>query len=196
MKNWFRSLLGSIITHALLLGVGIIIGKFVWTDQTETITVDLTESEKHQIIQDARLGWITLDSANALIITESKIKWITNYRDSLIFKDSLNIRDSVIYIPVYVARDTIINFYDTSKTAIVSLAIRLKQRFFPLQERFASDLKLMSLTVELPEQKVVTGGWFSNFFEHRFIIYIGGGLNYFDKQVRPGIQIGAGIRIL
>jgi len=66
--------------------------------------------------------------------------------------------------------------------------MKLKQRFFPLQEKFASDL--------IPEPPIKTRGWFSNFFEHRFIIYIGGGLNYFNRQVQPGIQIGAGIRIL
>jgi len=157
------------------------------------ITINLTESEKKQIVQEALIGYITLDSAKALITSESKIEWI--YKDSLVIKDSLDIRDSVVYIPVYTARDTTVEFSDTSEVAVVNLAIRLKQRFFPLQERFASELQLMNLRVELPETKE-TGGWFDNFFEHRFIIYIGGGLNYYDKQVQPGIQIGAGVRIL
>ena len=196
--KWYQTLAVWIIAVVLSFGVGFLACWFVKNCAKDIIEIYLTGSEKQQIIQDARLGWITLDSAKALIISESKIEWIP--RDSIVFdyRDSIiyDIRDSIVYIPVYVARDTIINFYDTSKTAIVSLAIRLKQRFFPLQERFASDLKLMSLTVELPEQKVVTGGWFSNFFEHRFIIYGGVGINYGNGKFDTGFQIGAGIRIL
>jgi len=194
MIKWLKSIATYAIVIVLSFGVGFGICWLVKNCAKDIIEIDLTESQKQQIVQDARLGRITLDSAKALIVSESKIKWITDYKDSLVIKDSLNIRDSIIYIPVYTARDTTIEFNDTSEVAIVSLAIKLKQRFFPLQERFASELKLMSLTVEIPEAKE-PGGWFSNFFEHRFIIYVGGGLNYYDKQVQLGIQLGAGIRI-
>ncbi len=149
-KFWLR----SIATHLIVGAALFFVGRFT-TPAPETVTINLKESEKQQIVQDARLGWITLDSAKALVISESKIKWIPTpkYYDSLRVKDSLNIIDSVVYIPVYTAADTTIQFDDTTETATVSLAIRLKQRFFPLQERFASELKLMSLTVKVPEVK-------------------------------------------
>jgi hypothetical protein len=163
----------------------------------ETVTIKLTESETQQVIQRARLGYITLDSAKALIISESKIKWIP--RDSIVYdyRDSIitHIRDSIIYVPFYAADDTIINFYDTTEIATVSLSMKLKQRFFPLQERFASGLTLMSLTVTIPEAKE-SSSWFGDFFKNRFIIYMGVGVNYSGTTFDPGFQVGAGIRIL
>ena len=189
-KAWLKLIATFIVFGAIMF----LVGRFT-SPASETITINLAESEKQQIIQDAQLRMITLDSAKALITSESKIDWILNIKDSIILRDSLNIRDSVRYIPVYTARDTTIEFNDTSEVATVSLTIMLRQRFFPLQERFASELKLMSLTVELPKQKE-SGGWFGNFFEHRFIIYGGVGVNYGNGKFEPGFQLGTGIRIL
>lgn len=191
----WKALLQSIATHLLFGVVMFWVGWFA-KPPPETTTIDLTESQRQQIIQDARIGWITLDSAKAMINMKSRIRWIINYRDSVVIRDSINIKDSVVFIPVYEANDTTIYFNRTTPKAKVSLAMKLKQRFFPLQEKFASDLQLMSLTIDMPEPEIKTGNWFTNFFEHRFIIYIGGGLNYFNRQVQPGIQIGAGIRLL
>ena len=185
---------------AIILSFGIGFGTCWLVKQCakDVIEIDLTESERKQIIQEALIGYITLDSAKALIISESKIDWIPrdsivyDYRDSIVY----DIRDSIIYIPVYTARDTTIEFKDTSEVATVSLAIMLRQRFFPLQERFASEMRLMSLKVEIPEAKEPSIGWFDNFFEHRFIIYGGVGVNYGKGKFEPGFQLGAGIRIL
>jgi len=188
--KWYQTLATWIIAIVLSFGAGFLTCWLVKNCAKETITIDLTEAQKQQIIQDARIGWITLDSAKALIITESKIKWITNYRDSIVIKDSLNIRDSVIYIPVYVADDTTVIFNEETKKYKVSLAVKLKQRFFPLQEKFASELKLMQLNVEIPKEPVPVSFW-----QNRFIIYAGFGINYYDKKIVPGIQLGAGIRI-
>ena len=193
-KAWLKLIATFIVFGAIMF----LVGRFT-TPASETVTINLTESEKQQIVQDARIDWITLDSAKALIVSESKIEWIPKIKwipkDSLVLRDSLNIIDSVGYIPVYTANDTTIEFNDTTEVAIVSLAIMLRQRFFPLQERFASELKLMSLKVELPKQKE-SSGWFGNFFEHRFIIYGGVGVNYGNGKFEPGFQLGTGIRIL
>ncbi len=191
--SW-RAWLKLIATFIVFGAIMFLIGRFT-TPASETVTINLTESEKQQIVQDAHLGMITLDSAKSLIVNESKIGWILNIKDSVEIRDSLNIINSVRYIPVYTARDTTIEFNDTTEVAVVSLAIMLRQRFFPLQERFASELQLMSLTVKLPEVKE-SGGWFGNFFEHRFIIYGGVGVNYGNGKFEPGFQLGTGIRIL
>lgn len=190
-----KSFVYSVITHLLMFGLGFGVAKLT-TPKPESIVINLNDFQKQQIIQTARIGWITLDSAKTMIEAKSRIKWITNYKDSLIIRDSINVRDSIVFIPVYEASDTIINFNEEKGKYKVSLAIKLKQRFFPLQEKFASDLQLMSLTIDAPKPEIKIRNWFSNFFEHRFIIYIGGGLNYFNRQIQPGIQIGAGIRIL
>ena len=197
--KWYQTLLVWIIAIILSFGVGFGTCWLVKQCAKDIIEVDLTESQRQQIVQKARLGYITLDSAKTLIVSESRINWIPVpvLYDSLVIRDSLNIIDSVVYIPVYTARDTVIEFRDTSETAIVSLAIMMKQRFFPLQERFASELRLMSLTIEVPEEpEIISGGWFDNFFEHRFIIYGGVGVNYGNGKFAPGFQLGAGIRIL
>ena len=189
--KWYQTLATWIVAIVLSFGAGFLTCWLVKNCSKDIIEVDLTESEKQQIIQDARLGWITLDSAKALIVTESQVRWITNYKDSLVIRDSLNIRDSIKYIPVYTAADTTIHFNDTTETAIVGLAINLKQRFFPLQKRFASDLKLMSLSVEVPAPQPVT----DSFWKNRFVFYAGLGINYNDNVLTPGIQLGFGIRI-
>ena len=195
MIKWLKSIATYAIVIVLSFGVGFGICWFVKNCAKEIIEIDLTESQKHQIIQDAQLGMITLDSAKSLIVSESKIRWIPIPRDSVVLRDSVVYRDSVKLIPVYTAKDTVIEFNDTSEVAIVSLAIMLKQRFFPLQERFASEIKLMKLKVELPKEPEISG-WFSNFFEHRFIIYGGVGINYGNGKFEPGFQLGTGIRIL
>ena len=191
--KWYQTLATWIVAIVLSFGAGFLTCWLVKNCSKDIIEVDLTESQKQQIIQDARLGWITLDSAKALIVSESKIKWIPTpkYYDSLRIKDSLNIKDSINYIPVYVARDTTIHFNEVTDDYEVSLAVRLKQRFFPLQERFASDLKLMSLSVEVPQQMPVT----DSFWKNRFVFYAGLGINYNDNTFTQGIQLGFGIRI-
>jgi len=173
-----------------MFGLGFGIAKLT-TPKPEPTTINLTETQKQQIVQEARLGYISLDSAKSMI--KSEIKWIPKikwkFKDSLIVRDSLNVIDSIVYIPVYEAKDTVIQFDEITDKAEVSLAIKLKQRFYPMQEKFASDVNLLNLKVNLPKPKQ------GSFWEHRFILYAGLGLNYNNNQVNSGIQFGIGIRL-
>jgi len=67
----------------------------------KAVTIDLTAAQRQQIIQDARIGFIRLDSAKAMIEMESRIRWLINYKDSVVIRDSVNVRDSVVFIPVH-----------------------------------------------------------------------------------------------
>ena len=189
MNTWWQTLLTWIIAIVLSFGAGFLTAWLVKKQRPQTI--DLTEQQRQQVIQDARLGWITLDSAKAMIETQSKIHWVTRYKDSLIVKDSINIRDSVIYIPVYIARDTSVNFYYDTLGSIIDFDIGLRQRFYPLQEKFASDLWMKRFNLSVPEPETCSDGVFKN----RFIVYIGYGVSGDAKSIGTGFQIGAGVRI-
>ena len=152
MIKWLKSIATYVIAIVLSFGVGFGTSWLVKDCAKEIIEVTLTESQKQQIIQDARLGWITLDSAKTLVVDESKIKWIPtpDYYDSLRITDSLNIIDSVVYIAVYESGDTnIVLFNGDTSNIHIELEIGLNQRFFPAQERFGSSLWLNRLNVSL-----------------------------------------------
>lgn len=188
--SW-KALAQSIATHLVVALIAYFLG---WATKPapEITTIDLTATQKQQIVQNARIGYITLDSAKAMIKSESRIKWITETRlttrDSLVIRDSVNIIDSVIYIPVYEAPDTLIAFNEITDKAEISLTLKLKQRFFPLQERFASELQLMSLNVDIPKPE-------PSFWTNRVIVYAGLGVNYNMKDFSSGFQLGIGIRV-
>lgn len=137
--TFWQKIATYIIAIFLSFGAGFLTAWLVKSCHKTTVPV-ISSQEREQIIQDARKGYITLDSAKALITSESKIKWTTIPRDSIrSIKDSINIIDSVIYIPVYEANDSIITLLDSLGYIV---KVGLKQRFFPSQERFASSLWL------------------------------------------------------
>lgn len=155
MTDFWKSIVASILSHAI---VAVVVGATMFfvgrcsKECPEPEVIDLTPQQRLQIIQEARLGYIPLDSAMAMIESESKIKWIP--KDSIVIKDSLNIIDSIVYIPVYEAPDTFITLYDKDTlNAHLLVEAGLKQRFLPTQQRFASSLWLSRLNISLPPEK-------------------------------------------
>ena len=165
----------------------------------ETV-IDLTNSEKKQIEQDARLNWIPLDSAWNLaeILTRWEVVDSThwNFRDSTRW----NIKDStaITYIPYFEAKDTIVTFDETDslQRIRVQLSLAIKPRFFPLYNKFLTETQLRELIITQPER--VDSWW-----KHRWVLYAGYGIGY--SQVNSygetrgcwitGFQAGIGFRL-
>lgn len=175
-------------TILIILFLSVVIGAsyYLGTRTTEMeyieIIVDLTDSEKLQVRQEARLNWIHLDSAWALVgefaVKDStdKIRWVDSTHWS--FKDSLvlNIKDStnIVYIPFYEGRDTTIKFDETVEDTRVQLSLAVKPRFFPTFERFVTDVQMKSLTLTKPKE--VESWW-----KHRWTIGIGYGIGFYKR---------------
>ena len=152
------------------------------TEYIETV-IDLTDSEILQVEQDARLNWMPLDSAYALVDWALQqgggVKWEIKDSTHWIFKDSINylwnIKDStaITYLPYYEAEDTIVNFdeMDSLKQIRVQLSLAIKPRFFPMYNKFLTDTQLRELTITQPER--VDSWW-----KHRWVIYAGYGIGY------------------
>lgn len=117
----------------------------------ETIAIDLTEQQAQIVWQNARLGWISLEEAKKLIKNESKIFY--NYRDSLIVRDSLNIKDSLILTPVYETNDTLLTFTgeDKENNLSGSFSLVFKNKFYPEFRKFAPEFKPVKLEVKVPK---------------------------------------------
>ena len=179
-----------------LINIGVVIlavtlGYLVyeWTHKPEIVTqtVALTNFEKQKIIQQARLGWIPADSVRVLLNriklnSAIKINWI----DSLIIKDSVNVKDSIVYTyvsyPVYEADSTFTaEKTDSVQNSSAKVVMTLKQRFLPLQEMFASEFQIDSLLINTwhIENK--------NLFDH---IKFGPGISIdVDGKIKPTVSI-------
>jgi len=163
-----------IILALISLGAAFYMGTQTYTEVklVETI-INLTESEKKQVEQEARLHWIPLDSAWALakILTRWEVKDSIDWT----FKDSLVVRDSVAitYIPYFEAEDTIITFDETDslKQIRVQLSLAVKPRYFPTYRKFLTDVQMLKLSITQPEQ--VDSWW-----KHRWVVYFGYGIGY------------------
>lgn len=165
----------------------------------ETI-IDLTNSEKKQIEQDARLNWIPLDSAWNL--AETFTRWEVVDSTHWNFKDSIrwNIKDStaITYIPYFEAEDTIVTFDETDslQRIRVQLSLAIKPRFFPLYNKFLTETQLRELIITQPER--VDSWW-----KHRWVVYAGYGFSYAQRTYNGGnswcwsngFQLGIGIRL-
>ena len=132
---------------AIVVSLGVGFGTAWLVKSCHKTIIEVVGVDSLRITQQARIGYITLDSAKALIVSESKIKWIL--RDSVIIRDSLSITDSIVYIPIYEANDSIITLLDSLGYIV---KVGLKQRFLPIQERFASDVWLSQLEVPSLEE--------------------------------------------
>jgi len=171
--------------------------------QYVTTTVNLTETERLEVMQEARLNWIPLSEAWDLAEINSidKINWTDSTRWS--FKDSIEVRDSinVVYIPFYEAKDTVVSFDETVDDIRVELSLLVKPRFFPTFNRFITDVQMRHLNVTAPESA-------ESFWLHRWVIYAGWGLTYSSDNLNitapdyfshqgwfTGFQFGIGIRL-
>jgi len=178
-----------LIGFALL---AMICGYFVYqfTHDPEVIEkkVSLTNFEKQQLIQHARLGWISKDSLNLLLkniagVPAKKINWIDsikwNYKDSTI----THLKDSTVKIqyPVYEADSSFeILKEDSIQNVSVNVKASLKQRFLPLQEAFASEFNIDSLIIKWHEKKY-------SFWKH---IKYGPGISVdIDGKIKPTISV-------
>ena len=195
-----------------ILGIAFILALFgaayyMGTRSTEIeykiTTVDLTETDTLNIIQDARLNWIPLDSAWTLAEINSidKINWTedTNWT----FKDSLRIRDSVrvVYIPFFEAKDTIVHFDEIVDDIRVLASVMVKPRFFPYRSRFITDIQLQHIELTQPVQA-------DSWWKHRWVVYAGWGFTYSFNNLNitdpdyfshqgwfTGFQFGIGFRL-
>ena len=196
-----------IIGGVAALGFAYYAGVQVNKDIEPIVTIiDLTDSERKQITQDARLNWMPLDSAYALVdwalAQEGGIKWEIKDSTHWTFKDSINwlwnIKDSTVitYIPFYEAEDTIVNFDETVDEVRVELSLLIKPRFFPLYNRFLTETQLQELTVTQPAK-------IDSWWKHRWVLYAGYGISYAQKTCygeqswcwSNGFQLGLGIRL-
>ena len=114
---------------AIVVSLGVGFGTAWLVKSCHKTIIEVVGVDSLRIIQEARMGYITLDSAKTLIVSESKIKWIL--KDSLIIRDSLSITDSIVYTPIYEANDSIITLLDSLGYIV---KVGLKQRFLPIQE--------------------------------------------------------------
>jgi len=160
----------------------------------EVITIDLTDSEKKQIEQEARLNWMPLDSAWSLISgfaerdSTDKIRW--NDSTDWSFKDStvLRVRDStvIVYIPFYEGKDTIVKFDETVEDIRVELSLVVKPRFFPairsygnayIGNRFVTDVQMRELILTKPVEE-------DSFWKHRLVLTLGYGIGYYKSTTQ------------
>ena len=162
-----------------LTGAAFYMGTQTYTEVklVETV-INLTDSEKKQVTQDARLDWMPFDSAYALIDWalaqgETRINWIDSIDWS--FKDSTRIKDStaISYVPYFEAEDSIVTFDETDslQQIRVQLSLAIKPRFFPTFNKFLTETQLRELTITQPEQ--VDSWW-----KHRWVVYAGYGVGY------------------
>ena len=160
-----------------------------WTHKPEIIVqeIALTNFEKQKLIQDARKGWISPDSAKALTNGKIKPASLINWIDSVkwIPKDTtiFNYKDSVIAsYPVYEADSTFTaEKTDSAQNASAKVVMTLRQRFLPLQEMFASEFQIDSLLINVwhIENK--------SFFDH---IKFGPGISIdVDGKIKPTVSI-------
>ncbi len=195
-----------IIFMTVLVGASYYMGSQVnkEIEYIETI-IDLTDSEKKQIEQDATLNWMPLDSAWALVdwaLAEGAIRWEVKDSTHWSFKDSTrwNVKDSIpiYYVPVYVAEDTIVTFDETDslQRIRVQLSLAIKPRFFPTYNKFLTETQLRELTITQPER--VESWW-----AHRWVVYAGYGFSYSQRTYADqnswcwsnGFQLGIGVRL-
>lgn len=141
-------------------------------EYVETV-IDLRESERLFIAQNAILNYITLDSAWALAESFSSDHW--TYYDSTrwSFKDSINIKDSIVvhFIPVIEGGDTVVTFDETEEGIRVQLSLAIKPRYFPTYNKFLTETQLQELTLT---QRVEE----DSFWKHRWVVYLGYGIGY------------------
>lgn len=173
----------------------------------ETI-INLRDSEKKQVEQDARLGYITQDSA--LTLGWNLVDWTLSHQDSTELvkikwdvRDSVDIRvrDSVVvnYVPFFEAEDTIVTFdeLDSLQHIRVQLSLAIKPKYFPTYRKFLTQVQMQELKLTQPEQ--VESWW-----AHRWVVYLGAGVTYSYGNLEnkahegwsfPTIQLGIGIRL-
>lgn len=159
-------------------------------------TVNLTDSEKLTIVQEARLNWIPADSANKLltaVISKKKkadIRWIDSLR--IAFRDSTRVKDTTIYnyvsVPVYEADSTFVLIVKDSIGNKATISQTLNNRFFPLQEVFLPSIKINSVQFNLFEP--APPKWYQ-----RFELVLGLGVIGNNKFIGPGVFIGVGYPI-
>lgn len=200
-----------IILMTVLLGAAFYMGTRTYkeVEYIETV-IDLTDSEKKQIEQEARLHWIPLDSAWSL--AETLTRWEVKDSTRWSFKDSLRIKDStaITYVPFFEAEDSIVTFDETDslKQIRVQLSLAIKPRYFPTYRKFLTEVQLRKLTITQPEQ--VDSWW-----KHRWVVYAGYGIGYsfqagqrtyyneYGQQTAShnhegwyhGFQLGVGVRL-
>ena len=174
-----KKIILAIILMTVLVGAAFYVGtQFYKEIEYKTTTINLTDSEKKQVTQDARLDWMPLDSAYALVDWalaqgETRINWIDSIDWN--FKDSTRIKDStaITYVPYFEAEDTIVTFDETDslQQIRVQLSLAIKPRFFPTFNKFLTETQLRELTLTQPEQ--VDSWW-----KHRWVVYVGYGIGY------------------
>jgi hypothetical protein len=151
----------------------------------------ITDEQRQNIIQEAREGWISSDSLDKLLAdnpVKAEIKYIPVPYDSVVLRDSVNIRDSIVYEPVIeaVAEETAdFEYYEENYSAKISVAV--KPRYFPKRKVFSTDIGIKSLQVTLKEEE--------SFLNNILSFGIYGGYGYDIAKKEYGFQIGAGFQL-
>lgn len=191
-----------VVVTALVLIFGVFYGVYQYAfsrgyekRQSEEQPYEITEFDKQQIIQQARLSWYPQSVIDSILRTgKSKINWSTqiNWIDSLNIRDSIRIKEFAFSgkFPVYEA-DTILTSSKTDEYGNeVNIKTYLLQRFFPQYEVFASDFQIKSVNFSIVPSPAVSYtskavgiyGGVKNKFDKEFYGYIGGEFYIIDKS--------------
>jgi len=152
------------------------------TRKSEEKPYEISEFDKTQIVQQARLNWYPKSVVDSLLKLSTNTKWITKieWKDSLVIRDSINIKDSISFYPVYHSDTSITSSSKDVKGNEVVISSYVKQQFFPLQEAFGLEFQVKSIKFYLAtEENNVQNNEYQNY---SFEIF-GGVKNKFDQDV-------------
>lgn len=185
--------------------LAVVLGYFVyeWTHKPVIIEkkVVLTDFEIQKITQKARLGYIPEDSVKSLLkglnwkpATKinpaigvdwlNSIKW--NPKDSTIY----NYKDSVIVrYPIYESDSTFtVEKKDSIQNVSVNIQATLKQRFLPLQEMFASEFQIDTLSISYLKEIID--------YNYDFALYGGARFKTIEQNLKANLFIGAEYKLI
>lgn len=147
--------------------------------KSEERPYEISEFEKTQIIQQARLNWYPKSVIDSLL--KLPTKWITKIdrRDSLIIRDSINVKDSIVFYPVYQVDTSITSSGKDLAGNEVILTSYINQQFFPQQETFGLEFQIKSIKFNLVP---VENNLQSEYQSYSFGIF-GGVKNKFNQDV-------------
>ena len=140
------------IILAIVIGMGI--GYYIIPKPEKIISISVAPVDSSQIITDARLDYMPIDSAHYLIqkaiikSTKKKVKWITLIKDSIVIKDSVEI----VQIPYFYC-DTTFHFHRITSAGIdVKSSVEVGASFFPYTMQYILDGKMRSLDITIPRK--------------------------------------------
>jgi len=164
MKTWMLAL--------LTIGASFLAGWFANGHFNKPVPqvpdiINLAKSETKQIIQDARKGYVPIDSVDKYITSKARVHWA--FKDSTIWHDSTMWTEKSDSIkqnnmtPFYESPDTVIQF--ATKDSIGNSAeidVSLRQRFFPEYEAFEALMKVQSAKISLYRPPKVPTQWYNH----------------------------------